>query len=301
MEDEEENEAISLQEAALDQAEREIKQVEAQLLESIRSARSAEAIREIEIDAGGIQQSLARAIFNLHLLGRAQVWSEVAQASSLRAAGTAAPQFAALVLEEEFEPLPFDEAIDFFRAKTNVPPAIFATLADAARRKAFAIAAGATEQITASIRDLLDTALSDGLTLREFQAQAADVLTRGGVAAKNPWYWETVYRTNLSTSYQAGRWKQMTDPAVRASRPYLRYVSARTPTSRPSHVEKHGLVYPIDDPFWDEWMPPNSWNCLCSTMSVSEDLLERRGWSVSEEADFESPDFATNPGKTEEI
>ena len=35
----------------------------------------------------------------------------------------------------------------------------------------------------------------------------------------------------------------MTNPKVLVERPFLRYVSARLPTSRASHVEKHGLVY----------------------------------------------------------
>ena len=297
----EQNEASRVIEKSLEHAEPLIARVEDVLLDRIRSAGSADALRSLELEVPEMRTALAIAIFSLHLLGRAQIWTDVQRSDSRTVGQSDGQTFGALVLEEEFEPLPFEEAIDFFAAKTNVPPAVFRTLEAAAKKKAFAIAAGATEQITASVRELLDTALSDGMSLKEFQSQAADVLARAGVTAKSSWYWETVYRTNLQTSYQAGRWKQMTDDYVKERRPYLRYVSARTPTSRPSHIEKHGLVFPVEHPFWDEWMPPNGFNCLCSVSSVSEDLLERRGWNVSRAADYDPPDegFATNPGKEE--
>ena len=103
--------------------------------------------------------------------------------------------------------------------------------------------ASARDIVIESSRAILDGALAEGLTLREFQAQADQVLARASVDAGWPWYWETVYRTNLQSSYQVGRFKQMAYPEVLAEPPFLRYVSARLPASRASHVEKHGLVY----------------------------------------------------------
>lgn len=106
--------------------------------------------------------------------------------------------------------------------------------------------------------------------------------------------------------YSAERWKQMTDPDVVTARPYLRYVSACLPDSRPSHVEKHGLIYPVNHPFWNEWMPPNGFACLCSVTSVSLSLLARRkgnpDWRMGipiEQFKWPLPDegFRFNPGK----
>jgi hypothetical protein len=101
--------------------------------------------------------------------------------------------------------------------------------------------------------------------------------------------------------YAAERWQQMTDPDVARSRPYLRYVCACLPDSRPSHLEKHGLVFSMDHHFWDLWYPLNGLGCMCTVTSVSEDLLVRRGWSISENCRFEfsAPDegFDFNVGK----
>lgn len=101
--------------------------------------------------------------------------------------------------------------------------------------------------------------------------------------------------------YAAERWQQMTDPDVARSQPYLRYVCACLPDSRPGHLEKHGLVFPMDHQFWDLWYPLNGLGCMCTVMSVSEDLLVRRGWRISENRRFEfsTPDegFGFNIGK----
>jgi hypothetical protein len=89
--------------------------------------------------------------------------------------------------------------------------------------------------------------------------------------------------------YAAERWQQMTDPDVVSARPYLRYVCARLPDSRASHLEKHGLVLPVRHPFWSIWYPPNGLNCFCTVQSVSKSLLDRRRWTVSAAPVFEYP------------
>ena len=88
------------------------------------------------------------------------------------------------------------------------------------------------------------------------------------------------------------------------ARVLFRYVSALLPTTRPSHAEKHGIVLPADDPFWNTWYPPNGFNCYCTVQSVSESLLKRRGWSVGAPGfQFPDPDpgFAVNAGRTEQV
>lgn len=275
--------------------------VEAQL----RELRSYD--RPIVVDLSGLEESIALGLFNVNLLGRAQIWADAQSADAMRHAPSAT--LAAVVLEEGFQPLPFDEAIRFFRDKVNLSADEFYELADQARAKAYTITVGATEQIRQAIKDLLERAQSDGIGLKDFRDQAQEILQRAGIGMRNvngepmnpDWYWTTVYKTNLDTSYQAGRWQQMTDPEVVAARPYLRYVSALLPKSRPSHREKHGVVLPVDDPFWNKWMPPNGFNCYCTVTSVSEDLLKRRGWRVTDSPSWVYPDpdkgFGANPGK----
>lgn len=89
--------------------------------------------------------------------------------------------------------------------------------------------------------------------------------------------------------YEAEHWQQMTDPKGTAARPYLRYVCSNLFVSSPSHVEKHGIILPADHPFWLLWYPPNGKGCTCTVTSVSEELLKRAGWKVSEPRKFQFP------------
>lgn len=266
-----------------------------------------EALHELAVAPSPLTDPLAIALFNQHLLARAQILADADRAGreSVSALTPHASRLMAIVLDESFAPLPFDEAIEFWRRKVNLSPDQFAALQEAARVKAFTVAGRASAQVRDSIAEMIDRAQIDGMTLREFQSLADDVAQAAGLAERTPWYWQTVYRTNLQTSYQVGRWKQMRDPLVREERPYLRYISARLPTSRASHVEKHGLVLPQDDPFWNEWYPPNGFNCYCTVVTVSESLLARRGWQVGFTQPVAFPDadegFQTNAGAADEI
>lgn len=270
--------------------------VEAELLDQLRSAASYGELASMPLNFSALAPVLALAIFNISLVGRAQVYT-TAQSESLAVIQ--------LVLTEDFEPLPFEEAIAFFNDKVSLTPVEFAALEQAAQAKAFTVADGARTVVREQVQGMLQRALTDGVTLREFQRDAASVLQRLGMSARTPWYWQTVYRTNLQTSYQVGRWQQMTHPDIRDLRPYLRYVSARLPSTRQSHLEKHGLIYPIDHRFWKVWYPPNGFNCYCTATSVSDALLARRGWEVSERDDFTFPDpdegFESNPALSEAI
>jgi hypothetical protein len=70
----------------------------------------------------------------------------------------------------------------------------------------------------------------------------------------------------VRTSYAAGRYQQLKDPAMLAERPYWRYVhSGRAKDPRPEHVHWSaiGLTLPHDHPFWQTHAPPNDFGCSC--------------------------------------
>lgn len=97
----------------------------------------------------------------------------------------------------------------------------------------------------------------------------------------------TAYDTNLRTAYQAGRYQQMTDPDVLASRPYWRYRHGDSRHPRPEHLAWDGMVLAADDPWWSIYYPPNGWGCKCSVEPLSRGGLERAG---KEEPDQAPPD-----------
>jgi len=98
-----------------------------------------------------------------------------------------------------------------------------------------------------------------------------------------------IYRTNLSASYAAGRYAQLTNPALLKSRPYWKYIHNDTVQHpRPLHQSWNGLVLRYDDPFWQSHFPPNGWGCRCRVTAVRAD--EYNGGQAPDDGTYEHVD-----------
>jgi hypothetical protein len=179
----------------------------------------------------------------------------------------------------ELEPLPFDEAIEFWQGKVAMTPEEFYALAAECRAKAFTVTGVARMDMIEDVHAAIDAALEQGITLRDFKKMAGDI----GI----PEYrMDTIFTTNIQGAYNTGRIKQQTDPDVLARRPYWQYL--HTPgqkNPRLDHEAHDEEVYRADDPFWDVWYPHlgslGDWyNCKCKTVTLSDFELEERGVEV---------------------
>jgi SPP1 gp7 family putative phage head morphogenesis protein len=170
---------------------------------------------------------------------------------------------------------PFAEAVDFFLAKGIMTRAEFDKLAAAEKVKAFTAAWVHAADELQVVYDAVLAALEKGTTLRDFVKATEDILTR-------PWHRETVFRTNVLSSYGAGHWEQAQD--TRSMRPYARYSAVMDGRTRPSHAALHGLVYPLDHPFWKTYWPPWDYNCRCAAITLSQWEIEHEGLTVSQGA-----------------
>jgi hypothetical protein len=75
--------------------------------------------------------------------------------------------------------------------------------------------------------------------------------------------------------------------------PNLQYTPSRSAHPRDSHRALWGTIRPINDPFWDIYMPPWEWGCECGVRSTDRDAT-----GLPAEMPEVSPVFANNPGKT---
>jgi hypothetical protein len=50
-----------------------------------------------------------------------------------------------------------------------------------------------------------------------------------------------------------------------------------------SSGDAHGVILPIDHPWWRTHYPPNGWNCRCTAVQRGPRDLRREGWTVSAE------------------
>ncbi|WP_392434946.1 phage minor head protein [Yersinia sp. HM-2024] len=185
-------------------------------------------------------------------------------------------------------------AVDYFRSKGYVISWNWQETKAATHAQAFTVAKAVRMDVLTSINSEVDRALSDGTTEREFiktltprlQAQGwwgkqMIVDSAGGieeVQLGSPARLATIYRTNLATSYQAGRYQQQLGSTE--THPYWQYIAIMDGNTRKSHAAMHGRVFRFDDPIWDTLYPPNDWGCRCRVRALTAEQVKRMGLTV---------------------
>lgn len=102
----------------------------------------------------------------------------------------------------------------------------------------------------------------DGLP-RSFEAFLKEVLNVNEAYNKN--YLAAEYNTALGQAQMARIWQE----AVRAKDDYdLLFDAVGDARTRASHAALDGIIRPVDDAFWDVFMPLLDWNCRCSVRLV---------------------------------
>ncbi|TCW61802.1 phage head morphogenesis protein [Treponema sp. J25] len=121
-----------------------------------------------------------------------------------------------------------------------------------------------------AVRGRLVTALEKGEGFEQLWNDIKGIAESDGATIK-PGYWETVYRTNIQTSYNAGRRMQF-DRSPPAALALMVLEDERTSDiCRPLA----GLVLPYDHPFWEDHWPPFHFNCRTTVRGIYEDEAGR--------------------------
>lgn len=178
-----------------------------------------------------------------------------------------------------YAPLPFDEAISFFRGKLNVPTERWTDLWQNQHDTGFMVAGAAKAELLDDLRAAVDKAIANGTTLEEFRRDFDGLVARHGWTYRGgrAWRTEVIYSTNVRTAYAAGRYEQMTSPEMLRERPFWEYRHRDSVNPRPLHVEWDGTVLPADDPWWKTHYGPNGWGCKCTVFALSADDLADLG------------------------
>lgn len=78
-------------------------------------------------------------------------------------------------------------------------------------------------------------------------------------------YLRAEYNYAQAAAEMAGKWEKFSKDGDRY---YLQYRTAGDDKVRPEHAALNGITLPVDDIFWDEYYPPNGWNCRCNVVQV---------------------------------
>jgi SPP1 gp7 family putative phage head morphogenesis protein len=163
-------------------------------------------------------------------------------------------------------------------------------------REAFIMAGVQTDELRAVLFEEAKAVFASGGTYRDW----ADTFSLHGFEPDNPFHLRTNYDTAANSAYSAGQWEQINEN--KDVFPYLKYVTMQDDRVREEHWALHDLIYPVDDPFWDNYMPPNGWNCRCSVEQLMQSELPEDYSPMGPNTPVNvDPQFMNNPGKSNAI
>lgn len=172
----------------------------------------------------------------------------------------------------------FEEALDWFRARTPMPATTYYSLDAHARDKAFTVSHVAHMDTVQYVMDAIDRALEKGMDLRQFSKEVGTTLRSawmGSVA--NPGHRiETIFRTNTASAFARGRQIQMDDPVISSIRPWRLFDDTRD--ARESDICRllGGTVVRYDDPWLASHTPPLHHQCRTILRALREAQARRK-------------------------
>lgn len=164
---------------------------------------------------------------------------------------------------------PFAEQVAYFRRKLDnlVPTKRWDDIEGEAHDTAFMVAGAQKADLLADLAAAVDRAITQGTSLEAFRRDFNAAVerndwhgwtgedTQGGRA----WRTRTIYRTNTSVSYAAGRRAQLEAGNFK----FWVYRHGGSVEPRPEHLSWDGVALDPDHEFWLMHYPPSDWGCSC--------------------------------------
>ena len=250
------------------------------------------AIGELRPVSANLRALMAKLFLTAHLAGKMHAVEEMrrewkalapkkAKFPRFRKFDEAAETFAEAANADEL--LTIREAGKKFAGKVPMTRDVFKTLTRKAQGEAIYVAGLTADEVAKDIKPLVKKAIDEGMGWGQFRDVLADKATEFTDAAwierkhpgayklaKRPYHAENVFRTNIMGAYNEGRRAAFEDPALEGEFPAWQYVAILDDRTREDHAAQDGKIYPRDDPYWDEWYPPNGFQCRCFVTAVSQ-------------------------------
>lgn len=83
-------------------------------------------------------------------------------------------------------------------------------------------------------------------------------------------YLSVEYDSAMKQARSASQWMDIEEN--KDILPMLQYHTVGDARVRPTHRDLDGIARPVDDKFWDKYMPPNGWNCRCTVLQSDSSL-----------------------------
>lgn len=143
-------------------------------------------------------------------------------------------------------------------------------------QRAFTITGQVTEDILNAAKTVLLNGIRDELTVEAIITELEDVLSAAigerdaaGRRINIPARLETIVRTTYTDAFNQARLAVFTDPELGDFVEAFKYSAILDAQTTPFCRNANGVIYPVDDPFWNMATPPNHFNCRSLLIPVT--------------------------------
>lgn len=183
---------------------------------------------------------------------------------------------------------PFAEQVAAFRLRLGdlVPTARWDDIRRSGHDRAFMVAGATKADLLADLAAAVDKAIAEGTGFEAFKKDFRALVERHGwhgwtgegTEKGEAWRMRTIYRTNMRTTYMAGRLAQLLEGRFK----YWVYRHSGALEPREHHLAWDRLILEAGHPFWQTHYPPNGWGCGCDVYGArSIEGAKRRGGDPS--------------------
>ena len=160
----------------------------------------------------------------------------------------------------------------------------------------------------AELKEASSLLLDANNNIKPFQEFKQDVLSLNNTY--NSAYLDAEYNFAIGSAQMASKWADFEKDSDRYN---LQYRTAMDDRVREEHAALEGITLPVDDPFWNDYLPPNGWNCRCTTVEVRDgkypvsdsqesiDKGEAATTVINKNGENTAAIFRFNPGKDKVI
>lgn len=208
-----------------------------------------------------------------HLLGREDM-RDIA-----RAHGLTAERFRDPSIIMDWPNAPPIEVLDAFKRRAPLATRTAERIVDASLVRGKLAREQLTEFVQESMQGEIDEAIREGKSFRWFKDHVQAILDRSGLAPANPHHLKTVFETNVTAAYNAGRIAERNaNPEMAAIFQWWQYTNADPVTVVCRSMA--GRVYHADHPIWKTYTPPNHFRCKSFLTPASRQDIDEAGLVV---------------------
>ncbi len=238
-------------------------------------------LTDAELEESGFVSSIENLLWTAQILGEETVRNEADEEERLHTTANSRLAANAITITDTPEKIitPVDAA-DYWTNVYGYTPDDFAAMDHRIKLTAFRVAKLENKEVINRLRNLFKTALTEDksglLTFRKWYDAALSESADAGLESSpfiDKAHAKTVFRTNIQTAFNAGRYNAMTkSDFVKRMFPHWRmsFVNDESQSDICKSLMAANPVLPVDDPYWKSHWPPFHFSCRTTVVGVSK-------------------------------